>query len=122
MHAERTIANALSRSSGSVHAEHTFPKTLGPIEAYGAHMGAYGAPMGRPWHSMGGPWRPCGAHAAPMGAHGHPWEDPWGAHGDPLRAGQGGREHYINKLPINRTSGRYVKMCIQCFNNVKEIL
>ena len=45
-----------------------------------------------------------------MEAHGHPWGNPWGAHGDQLGAGKGGREHYINKLPINRTSGRYIRM------------
>ena len=91
-----------------MHAEHTIPRALGPIEAYGAYMGVHGAPMA--FH--GSPWRPCGAHAATMGAHGHPWEDLWGAHGDPLGAGKGGREHYINKLPINRTSGRYVNVVV----------
>ena len=71
-------------------------------------------PMGRPWHPMGGLWRPCGAHAEPMGAHGHSWEDPWGAHEHPLRAGQGGRGKgtLYQQTPDRRTSGRYVQFDI----------
>ena len=51
-------------------------------------MGAHGAPMGNHW--------------GPMRLMGKPFGGQWGAMGAK-------RAHYINKLPINRQSGRYVK-------------
>ena len=66
-------------------------------------------PMGRPWGAHGNPWEAHGAHAAlmrrpqePMDTHGGTHGGPWG----PVGGREGG--NYINKLPINRPSGRYV--------------
>ena len=82
------------------------------------------ASQGGPWGFLGSPWD---VHRAPWDAMGGPWgtlegpilvpwdglEGPWEAERAPeqtqrRRSG----EQYINKLPINRPSGRYVTYCL----------
>ena len=81
--------------------------------------------QGGPWGFLVGPWRvhrapwdTMGAHGGTLTAHGGPILVPWGDLEGPWEAERAleqtqrrrSGEHYINKLPINRPSGRYYAM------------
>ena len=75
------------------------------MQAHGWPWAVTGSPLGHHGHSIGGPQGTMGSHWVPLEAHGEaicrPMERQWGA-----MWAEGG--HYMNTLPINRPSGRYV--------------
>ena len=83
-----------------------------PMGAHGQPMEAHGVAIGGHGQSIGAPWA---IHQGPTGAHGFHW-DPLGAHGEAICRPMGRQwgamgahgGHYINKLPINRPSGRHL--------------
>ena len=73
---------------------------------HGRLWAAHWEPMQLHGEPIGAPWEPMETHGAPLGAHGAHREAIWGPMGRQMGAIHGA--HYINELPVNRPSGRYV--------------
>ena len=82
-------------------------RPLGAMDGHGQPIGPHAAPWGTHWEPMGE--GPLGAHGVPLGTHGAHGEAIWGPMGRQWGAMGAHGAHYINKLPINRPSGPYVK-------------